>query len=365
MDRSMKIKPALPSTTTSSCSTAPSHTPPNPYARDSSRRAIACVTCAKAKTRCDKALPSCSRCITKGIKCDPRSTRRTSDNNYRTLPTKKPFVTSKRFPTPGVLPSSSTFSSPRSVPSSRPRSIMRAPSHIDFRTAVKMSQQAAIISGVPKLTPLPTYHNQIVDECYSYEPSPEPDLCRFTPESEQDGFPFSRGVTPHTPEPFAYHEPFSLVDNLDYLDCQTWSGDELVSIGLGFSDLKMPTEGWMTPTPEPEEMSRANLFAQNPDFATSLQMHSSAVITSNRPAEAWSTFPHDSTVADAKTATSLSLDDYPIDSGVVMQGEWTPQNTYINMGNMVTSAPYAPKMQGMPDTAPVWEDVFMASSTPY
>src|SRR5690348_7059048 len=143
-------------------------------------------------------LPSCSRCISKGIKCDPRSTRRTTDNDYRCLSSKRPFVTPKRFPMPGVLHSSKSFPSPRSMPSTRPRSIMRAPSHIDFRTAVKMSQQAAIMSGVSELTPLPTYQNQIVDECYSYTPTPEPEL-RYTPEIEQDGFPFPRGATPQTP----------------------------------------------------------------------------------------------------------------------------------------------------------------------
>ncbi|UPX10269.1 uncharacterized protein EKO05_0000936 [Ascochyta rabiei] len=370
MDQPAKIKPVPSSAaTTSSCSGAPSCKPPNPYARDSSRRAIACVTCAKAKTRCDKALPSCSRCVTKGIKCDPRSTRRTSDNNHRPLSTKKPFLSSKRFATPGILSSSSAFPSPRSIPSSRQQGVMRAPSHIDFRTAVKMSQQAAIISGVPKLAPLPTYHNQIVDECYSYDLSPEPDLCRFTPESEQA---FSRGTTPQTPaEPMGYHEPFSLVDDLDYLDCQTWSGNELVPVGLGFSDMEMPAEEWMTPTPEPEEMAQANMFALNPSFATPLQVHSNMEATSNGMTADWSSFQtpaQNHSASDAKPATALSsLGDCSFDSGIVMQSEWTqsqPHGTYVHMGHMVTSAPYVPKMQGMPDNAPVWEDVFMPSSVP-
>lgn len=57
MDQATQVKP-LPSNTMtkSTCSATPSYTPPNPYARDSSRRAIACVSCAKAKTRCDKAV---------------------------------------------------------------------------------------------------------------------------------------------------------------------------------------------------------------------------------------------------------------------------------------------------------------------
>lgn len=56
MEHATKIKQVpLTVTPTSSSSTA-TITPPNPYARDPSRRAIACVTCAKAKTRCDKAV---------------------------------------------------------------------------------------------------------------------------------------------------------------------------------------------------------------------------------------------------------------------------------------------------------------------
>jgi hypothetical protein len=62
-----------------------------------------------------------------------------------------------------------------------------------------------------------------------------------------------------------------------------------------------------------------------------------------------------------------------IDSGIVMQGEWSPQparqqrqDVFVDMGNMVTSAPYVPKMQSLSgSSAPVWEDVFMPSSLPY
>ncbi|KAH8725603.1 hypothetical protein GQ44DRAFT_706836 [Phaeosphaeriaceae sp. PMI808] len=49
-----------PTSIESSPSTTPQHTPNgtdslhNPYKRIASRRAIACVTCAKAKTKCDK-----------------------------------------------------------------------------------------------------------------------------------------------------------------------------------------------------------------------------------------------------------------------------------------------------------------------
>lgn len=232
---------------------------------------------------------------------------------------------------------------------------MRAPSHIDFRTAVKMSQQAAAMSGVPKLNPLPTYHSQIVDECYAYTPSPEPDL-RYTPEIEQDGFPFSRGGTPQTPSaPFGCPDPLPTVEDMSYLNSQPWAGENLVPVGLGFVDMDMSlaSDSWMTPTPEPGEMVQANLFAQTA-FDASLV-----------PAPApWSAFPLPP--QPDLSPESKALDS--IDSGIVMQGEWTQptrQDLFVDMGNMVTSAPYVPKMQSMSGSAPVWEDVFMPSSIPY
>ncbi|KAJ4989661.1 hypothetical protein SVAN01_04878 [Stagonosporopsis vannaccii] len=379
MEPGMKTR-TVPSSNTPnpSCPRAASFTPPNPYARDPSRRAIACVTCAKAKTRCDKALPSCSRCISKGIKCDPRSTRRTSDNNYRTLPSKKPFVTPKRFTTPGILPSSTAFPSARSNPSSRPRSIMRAPSHIDFRTAVKMSQQAAIISGVPKLTPLPTYQSQIVDECYSYTSTPEPEL-RYTPEIEQDSFPFSRGGTPQTPsEPFGCNQSLPVIDDIGYLDCSTWSAEGLVPVGLGFTDLDMPlASDWMTPAREPEEMAAANLFAQTQAqtqalttdlTSSSLPLHDFDPLSTVHDTWSFSLPTHQDVVPSSKAM------DGGMDSGIVMQTEWpqqpqpqpqqTRQDLFVDM-SLVTSAPYVPKMQGLPGVTPVWEDVFMPGALAY
>ncbi|KAF2798822.1 hypothetical protein K505DRAFT_371460 [Melanomma pulvis-pyrius CBS 109.77] len=40
---------------------------------------IACLPCAKAKAKCDKQLPICSRCLYKRIKCEPRQPRRVPD----------------------------------------------------------------------------------------------------------------------------------------------------------------------------------------------------------------------------------------------------------------------------------------------
>lgn len=225
-----------------------------------------------------------------------------------------------------------------------------------------MSQQAAAISGAPKLTPLPTYHNQIVDECYTFTPSPEPDL-RYTPEIEQDTFAFSRGGTPQTPpEPFGCPDPLPLVDDISYLDCAPWTGEPLVPVGLGFVDMDLSTanDSWMTPTPEPEDTSRTNFFAQ--------QTHSHAPFNASLQAD-WSAFPlpsppthHDSSNPEAKALDA-------IDSGIVMQAEWPTQpprqDLFVDMGNMITSAPYVPKMQSVSGSVPVWEDVFMPSSIPY
>ncbi|TLD38746.1 Heat shock protein [Venturia nashicola] len=47
------------------------------------RRPIACVACARAKTKCDKLLPSCNRCVSKGLLCEARSTKRSNDAAYR------------------------------------------------------------------------------------------------------------------------------------------------------------------------------------------------------------------------------------------------------------------------------------------
>jgi hypothetical protein len=247
---------------------------------------------------------------------------------------------------------------------------MRAPSHIDFRTAVKMSQQAAIMSGVPKLTPLPTYQNQIVDECYTYPPTSEPEL-RYTPEMEQDGFPFSRGATPQTPAgPTGNDDSLPMIDDMSYLDCQPWAGEGLVPVGLGFGDIDMalPDDSWMTP--EPEDMLQTNYFAQNTGLIPVYHPRST-FDTSLGISKDWSApqIPvRDETMSDEK-AFDGGLDN-GFDSGIVMQGEWAQampprQDMFIDMGNMITSAPYVPKMQAIPSNAPIWEDVFMPSSIPF
>ncbi|KAF2401950.1 hypothetical protein EJ06DRAFT_369237 [Trichodelitschia bisporula] len=57
--------------------------PGTPPSAPDAGRPIACVSCAKAKTKCDKATPTCSRCASKGLTCHPRATRRSADAAYR------------------------------------------------------------------------------------------------------------------------------------------------------------------------------------------------------------------------------------------------------------------------------------------
>ncbi|KAF3051866.1 hypothetical protein E8E11_010603 [Didymella keratinophila] len=229
-----------------------------------------------------------------------------------------------------------------------------------------MSQQAAIMSGVPKLTPLPIYQDQIVDECYSLTPTPEPEL-RYTPEIEQDSSSFSRGATPRTPaEPIGNNDSLPIVDDMGYLDCQPWVGDGLVPVGLGFGDMDMtmPDDSWMTP--EPGDTLQTNYFAQHTDLTPMDQSQSTFHPSLVMPADC-STFQmplQDKMMSDGKGL------DGGLDSGIVMQDEWIQalpvrQDTFIDMGNMITSAPYVPRMQAIPSNAPVWEDVFMPALTPY
>jgi hypothetical protein len=245
--------------------------------------------------------------------------------------------------------------SPRNIPRSNRPTVMRAASHIDFRTAVKMSQQqASAISGYPTLSPLPTYQSQAVDECYSYTSSPDPSMGAFTPNLDDHSFPVSRGMTPQTPEPFVYHEPFAMDDPLDrYNLTQTWADDNLMPIGLGF-DIQMPNgmpmDMWSTP--EPEVISHANqtnLWVQQSLLSPPQQF--SRETTPNLPPPA---------------ASECSVDGFG--SSRIPQDEWPNYHSnsgHINMNNLITSAPYVPNMKSIPGSAPVWEDVYLATPAPY
>lgn len=101
------------------------------------RRPIACTICAKAKTKCDKAvsvalydmcpgqnlhvrlqIPSCSRCTAKGLVCESRSTRRSTDAVYRQA--KKQLNSYKRASMEGSVTGSDANSTAPSSPRRSP-----------------------------------------------------------------------------------------------------------------------------------------------------------------------------------------------------------------------------------------------------
>jgi hypothetical protein len=354
---------------------SPYHTPPetqqqNPYARRPSRRPIACVTCAKAKTKCDKAaslpwahseeqmltrmqLPACSRCISKGIKCEPRSTRRTSENSYRAnvgklhLPPKKHFTsTSSRW---------RRHTSPQSIPSSCRQEAMRAASFVDYRSAMKADQENPELSGYPMLTPLPTYSSQMVDECYSYSSSPEQDLSSFTRAMEMNTFHNLGRLSPMTPDPIMCPEPISILDNFDhYTTSQPWSDEALASCELGV-DPNMagihPLDMW--PTPDTTDlMSLAQLSWAQSGISASPQQISTDLILRND-------------VVPSMPTSEYSVENYSSDA---MPGDWTiyqPTTTHMDLANMITLAPYMRDANSVSTHAPIWEDVFVPGPRPY
>ncbi|KAH7371080.1 hypothetical protein BKA66DRAFT_444263 [Pyrenochaeta sp. MPI-SDFR-AT-0127] len=337
--------------------TTPQPQPHNPYARMSSRRAIACVTCAKAKTKCDKALPSCSRCITKGIKCEPRSTRRTSDNSYRAT-VKRPFVSTKKYHSSSTVPSLSRQTSPRSIPCSSRHTAMRAASHLGLSAAVKMSQQNSTISGYPMLIPLPTYASQVVDECYSYSSSPDQNLEDFTQAMETNGLSTSGRLTPQTPEAIIYHEPLSMGEGADhYMSSRPWSDDAVASVGIDFDpDMAAMLSTDMWPVPGPESIiPMIHMPWHSPAPSVSPQEISGNNLGSSHPG----TIP-------SLTASECSVDDF--NTSGPNQEEWSiyqPTASHISVANLATSAPFMSDSEAIPSHAPIWEDIFLPHSSSY
>lgn len=318
-----------------SCNKSTTH---NPYKRLPCRRAIACVLCAKAKTKCDKKLPSCSRCITKGLKCDPRSTRRTSDNSYRSI-VKKPFVSPKRYHSTSKIPTTSSHSSPRIFGSSM---IHGASSHFDFRTPTKMNHQASVCAGYPTLTPLPTFASQTSDTCYAYPIYSETNFNNMTPILEPNAFPISGRLSPQTPESLAYHEPVSIHEVSDPWEVsQAWGNAAMGTMGLEFDadvtiGTTLPMQLWSTPD-------------------HSIDWHQCSLSASPQ------VMSHE-LVPDVRVVPSLSISECSVadfSSASNFQENWAhcqPITTQLEMEDMVAPSPF---VQGLgPNPTPVWEDVF-------
>lgn len=233
---------------------------------------------------------------------------------------------------------------------------MRAASHIDFRTAVKMSQQATACSGFPMLTPLPTYASQVVDECYTFPNQTDPDTTGYTSGVESNGMPTSGHLTPQTPESLVYHEPLAVGDMTNaWMTSQPWSDDSLISAGLGFEgDMTelLPAELWSTP-----EHAHSAPIAQLPWVQPSLSVSPQSIASD--------LVPHSS------GAPSLPISDCSVEEfnrPGVFHEDWAnyqPTTTQFDMANLVTSAPFMHDLRSVPSIAPVWEDVFMPDSAPY
>jgi hypothetical protein len=236
---------------------------------------------------------------------------------------------------------------------------MRAASHIDFRTAVKMSQQASACSGFPSLTPLPTYAAQVVDECYSYPTNTDQDIPGYASGMESNGMPTSGRLTPQTPDSVVYHEPLAVGDMADvWMVAQPFSDDSLASVGLGFeTDMTglLPAELWST-----SEHAHSAPIAQSPWGQSSLSISPQSTTSDCIPCP---------TGALSLSISECSIEDF--NSSGVFHEDWadcqpiTTQYNMVNMRNMATSEPFTHDFRSMLSTAPIWEDVFMPGSAPY
>jgi hypothetical protein len=304
-------------------------------------------------------VPSCSRCTAKGLTCEPRSTRRTSDSNYRSA--KKHVVSPKRFPATSSINTVSRHSSPRSIPSANRHQLVRAVSQMDFHTAVKLGQQRPDFAAMSMLQPLQTYTPQIIDECYSYSSSPEPNSAAFSHNMDKTNVFHSGRLTPQTPESFSYTEAMPITDPFDqYMNLQPWSHDGQMPIGLGFEhDIPglMPTE--------PDMRVWAPNFHANPAPTTNMNNYSSAVCESPASAGVWTNPTHSvspSQPPHTRAVPSLSISECSAqesDSPSGAQDDWSCFNgvpTSISSAKPISSTPYLDSIKTFPMGPRIWED---------
>ncbi|KAF2193221.1 hypothetical protein K469DRAFT_730124 [Zopfia rhizophila CBS 207.26] len=334
------------------------------------RRAIACTICAKAKTKCDKAVPTCSRCAAKGLPCEPRSTRRTSDSSYRQA--KKHVVSPKRFPSSTSIPTMRRDGSPRSVPSSDRPHLARSLSQMDMSTAQKMGHRRPELTGMPMLTPLPTFNPQIIDECYSDYGSPEPSMGVFPHQMEKNGYNASGRLTPQTPDSFTYSEPLSVVDPFDqYLNSQVWSSDEVqMPIGLGFEN-EIP--GMMQNEADMRTMWSTPDLDGNSTPVQHMRTFESPVCESPASFNVW---PHHSVSVSppqpphTKAVPSLSVSECSVqdfDSTAAFQDEWPSfrcNPVEMNLAKPSTSTAYLEGLRAIPKNSNVWEENILTRMSP-
>ncbi|KAF2028345.1 hypothetical protein EK21DRAFT_69967 [Setomelanomma holmii] len=233
---------------------------------------------------------------------------------------------------------------------------MRAASHIDFRTAVKMSQQSSAYSGFPMLTPLPTYTPQILDECYAYSSSPERNTPAFPSVTESASHPISGRLTPQTPEPVVYHEPFSMANLSDqWMAIEPWTDDSLISAVLDYNgdmSASLPIDLWSA-REHVSTPSIAQMGWHHPSVSVSPQLTSDEIV------------PHVGAVPSL-SISECSIEDFN-HSGTFHE-DWAicqPATTQLAMASIVTSAPFIHDLRSSSGAAPVWEDVFIPGQPPY
>lgn len=233
---------------------------------------------------------------------------------------------------------------------------MRAASNIDFRTAVKMSQQVAASSALPMLTPLPTFTSQVVDECYTFSNDGNQTCSVYTPPMDSNCITNCGQLTPQTPETLPYHEPLTLEDMSDpWTTPQLWSDDALAAIDLGYNPdmiALLPSDVWTSP-----EHTHSAPIAQMPWTQSTLSLSPQSMISDLAP---------HSRLTPSLSMSDCSAESY--DSSGTFQDDWvncaTSTNQYA-MTNMASSAPFMSDFRTIARAAPVWEDVFMPGAAPY
>ena len=240
--------------------------------------------------------------------------------------------------------------------------MMRNVSQIDFHTATKLNQQAGIPS-FNMLTPLPTtYQPQIMDECYSYSSSPEPNMGAFSQPREQNGFlASSRAMTPSTPEPFAYNEPIAIADPLvdPYMNNQSWSDDGSIPVGLGFENDMFSNDMWATP--EPESTTPMGMC----NSPSSMSVWSHPVMSVSPPHMQMSMPPHTKAMPSLSMSES-SNEDFNSPNGV--QEEWNAfqQQAAQNMARPMVTSSFMDNVKAYPKAPqPIWEDLIVPRTQGY
>lgn len=233
---------------------------------------------------------------------------------------------------------------------------MRAASHIDFRTAVKMSQQASNLSGLPTLQPLPTYSNQIFSEGTLGSINSEQSPAEFNSAPDTSNLLASGRLTPQTPEAIMYHEPMSMTDlSEQWMAESTWTEDSLATVGLG---LECGMSGMMSTDLWPIDESIHTV--------PMAQMAWSHTQSSISPQSMSSDFAPDSSLIPALSTGAFSVEDFDGSSNLNNGwGNFQFSTCDNNLTSLAASTSFVPDFASYPATMPTWEDVFIPGQAPY